>query len=269
MARCPIVTKFYWRACITVRLYNIVFLRPLCSFAHKCDVKFHFGCSTRRVRFSGRNERWACDGTATHLINHLILLLCRLTFHLFRFVSCITAPFSNRRREGKNPSGRSIFTCGAPAGRDATGEDVLSAVVASRWPPLSSCFCIRSLSCDCVLTSQACSQLITAIPRHCVSLSSPSPLWVSPSVPACFITGLLVGLICATVTVPGPQPPRTAFGRGQRGHTDRKEGRVSFLTVVPSVWRGNIASASVWPDAPRVVLSASTHSLNHSLSHPH
>lgn len=101
MARCPILTKFYWCACIIVCLYSIAFLRPLCSCTHKCDVKFRFRCSTRRVRFSGRNERWARDGTATHLINHLILLLCRLTFHLFRFISCITAPFSKRRREGK------------------------------------------------------------------------------------------------------------------------------------------------------------------------
>lgn len=80
-------------------------------------------------------------------------------------------------------------------------------------------------------------------PADCVSLYSPSVLRVNPSVPACFITGLLVGLICATVTVSGPQPralPLTEDREATR--TARKDGwalknrrRISFCTVLPSV----------------------------------
>lgn len=38
---------------------------------------------------------------ASHLINHFILLLCTLTFNLFRFISCISVPFSKRHQEEK------------------------------------------------------------------------------------------------------------------------------------------------------------------------
>lgn len=78
-----------------------VVLRPLCSCTQKCNIKFNFGCSTRGGRLFGRNERRACDRMASHLINHLILLLCTLTLHLFRFISCISAPFFRRHQEEK------------------------------------------------------------------------------------------------------------------------------------------------------------------------
>lgn len=75
--------------------------------------------------------------------------------------------------------------------------------------------------------TEPCSQSITAIPCHCVSLSF-SPLLCLPirlfrSTPACFITGLLAGLIRARVTVSGPESQRVAFDRGENGLTDRRK----------------------------------------------
>lgn len=99
MARCPIVTNFYWYTCIIVRLYN---RSPPGLCAQKCNIKFNFGCSTRGVRLLGRNERRACDRMASHLINHLILLLCTLTLHLFRFISRIRALFFQWQQEEKS-----------------------------------------------------------------------------------------------------------------------------------------------------------------------
>lgn len=206
-----------------VHLYNI---SSSGHCAQKCNIKFHFGCSTRGVRLFGRNERRACDRMVSHLINHLILPVRKLTLHLFRFISCISAPFFQRRQEEKSQQPVDVHLWDPPGiERSHRGEETAES---SRWPALSNRFCIRSVSCGCVLTRQAGGQLITALPWHCVSLSSASVLWASLSVPACFITGLLVGLICATVTVSGPQPPRFAFDRGQRGHTDRKEGWLGF-----------------------------------------
>lgn len=75
--------------------------------------------------------------------------------------------------------------------------------------------------------TEACSQSITAIPCHCVSLSfSPRlclPVGLFRSTPACFITGLLVGLIRARVTVSGPESQRVASDRGENGLTDRRK----------------------------------------------
>lgn len=76
--------------------------------------------------------------------------------------------------------------------------------------------------------TEACSQSITAIPcHHCVSLSFSPLLRLSVrgfrSTPACFITGLLVGLIRARVTVPGPESQRVAFDRGENGLTDMRK----------------------------------------------